>query len=408
MSENLPPLPPEQTMNNNASVPPPIPPQDMNANMPPLPPQAEQNQQETNEEKVKKCPNCGSALVYDPKSQSVKCPNCGSVFDNDALSKNDNVVENDLTELLNGVELNEEPERLTIKCPTCGAESELDENLVAGFCSYCKSPIVASSRSKHTIRPHGIIPFSITQENAAQAFGYWVKSLWFAPNALKNVSLTKKLNGSYKPIWTFDFGIACNYTGERGTYYYETKTRVVNGKKETYKERKTRWWSVSGTVRHNFDDIVSYASRKRQPASLQAGLAPWKLLSAVDYSEDIVRGFYEENYDFPIRNGLDEAKNEADKTIEDLIRKDIGGDEQRITSKHVRYYDLTYKQLLLPFWFASYHYNGKDFLYLVNGQTGKAHGERPYSVIKIVFFIIFIIAVIVMFFIFVNNGSSVK
>ena len=32
---------------------------------------------------------------------------------------------------------------------------------------------------------------------------------------------------------------------------------------------------------------------------------------------------------------------------------------------------------------AAYKYNGKSFRFVVNGQTGKVQGERPYSAWKI-------------------------
>ncbi len=45
----------------------------------------------------------------------------------------------------------------------------------------------------------------------------------------------------------------------------------------------------------------------------------------------------------------------------------------------------TFKHVLLPIWMAAYKYNGKSFRFVVNGQTGKVQGERPYSAWKIAF-----------------------
>jgi hypothetical protein len=44
---------------------------------------------------------------------------------------------------------------------------------------------------------------------------------------------------------------------------------------------------------------------------------------------------------------------------------------------------LTFKHLLLPLWVAAYSFNGKAYQYIVNGQTGKAHGSKPLSPWKI-------------------------
>jgi len=44
---------------------------------------------------------------------------------------------------------------------------------------------------------------------------------------------------------------------------------------------------------------------------------------------------------------------------------------------------VTFKHILLPVWLAAYKYNGKTYRFVVNGQTGRVQGERPWSAIKI-------------------------
>jgi hypothetical protein len=43
------------------------------------------------------------------------------------------------------------------------------------------------------------------------------------------------------------------------------------------------------------------------------------------------------------------------------------------------YADETFKHILLPVWMAAYKYNGKSYRFLVNAQSGKVQGERPWS-----------------------------
>ena len=71
--------------------------------------------------------------------------------------------------------------------------------------------------------------------------------------------------------------------------------------------------------------------------------------------------------------------------IDDTIRRDIGGDVQRISSKSTVYTDITFKHILLPVWISSYTYKDKVYRFLVNAQTGEVQGERPWSVWKITF-----------------------
>jgi len=72
-----------------------------------------------------------------------------------------------------------------------------------------------------------------------------------------------------------------------------------------------------------------------------------------------------------------------DRTIERDVRFDIGGDRQRITALETEIDGITFKHVLLPIWVAAYRYGGRSFRIVINGQTGRVQGERPYSAWKI-------------------------
>jgi hypothetical protein len=73
---------------------------------------------------------------------------------------------------------------------------------------------------------------------------------------------------------------------------------------------------------------------------------------------------------------------------------DIGGDEQRVEWMSTTYRNTTFKHILLPLWISSYRYNEKVYRTIVNAQTGHVAGERPYSVPKIVLFVLVCAAII--------------
>jgi len=351
-------------------------------------------------DEVKNCPSCGAVLVFDPVAGGLKCPSCGYAPETAEATSEEAGFEKDLTQLLGKEDLNEAPESITVNCPACGGETVLPENQVAGFCQFCKSPIVASSKAQKTIRPQGVLPFKITEEVAREAFKKWRDGLWFAPNVLKDSKIMKKMEGTYTPVWTFDFSTRTYYSGRRGEDYQVEETYEEEGKRKTRTVTKTRWYNVTGIVRDSFDDILVYA-RDKAARSLMNSLRPWEVKGSQDYAEDTIRGFVEESYDIPIRQGLTEAKEQAEPKIEDSIITDIGGDHQEISSKSITYSNLTYKLLLLPMWEAKYRCNGKDFAFVVNGQNGNTSGERPWSAAKLTAFIgtLIVIAGIILYFV---------
>ncbi len=72
-----------------------------------------------------------------------------------------------------------------------------------------------------------------------------------------------------------------------------------------------------------------------------------------------------------------------EEVIRGDVRRDIGGDRQRIHSMDTTHSDVTYKHVLLPMWICSYRYREKVYRFLVNARTGEVQGQRPWSWVKI-------------------------
>jgi len=69
--------------------------------------------------------------------------------------------------------------------------------------------------------------------------------------------------------------------------------------------------------------------------------------------------------------------------IQELVRRRIGGDDQRIDRVVTTYSATSYKHVLLPIWISSYRFGNKAYRFLVNARTGEVQGDRPYSLVKI-------------------------
>ena len=96
-----------------------------------------------------------------------------------------------------------------------------------------------------------------------------------------------------------------------------------------------------------------------------------------------------------LAEGFEPAKRTAAPVIEGDVRRDIGGDEQRVTHVSTRYSAITFKHLLLPVYVGAYRFREKVYQVVINGRTGEVQGERPYSFWKIFFFVLTLLAVLV-------------
>lgn len=356
------------------------------------------------------CENCGASLEFSPGQQSLLCPYCGHAqqigdaaqpstvpkagssaapaLQCDAKHKYAGLAELPLAQ---GLKLDQDSDLAqavrTMSCPNCGAKIEIAGKSHASTCPFCATPIVMDSATTRMIRPQGVLPFVLSQDQAQAALEQWLHGLWFAPSGLTAYARRgRKMDGVYSPFWTFDASTHSSYTGARGDYYYETVwvTREVNGRRQQVAEqvRKTRWHNVQGQVGRSFDDVLVLAATSL-PRPITDALTPWDLSHLTAYRPEYLAGFLAESYTVALSDGHDIARQEMAAVIAMDVRRDIGGDEQRISSIQTRHDNETFKHILLPIWTAAYRYNGKSYRFVVNGQSGRVQGERPWSVWKI-------------------------
>lgn len=334
------------------------------------------------------CRSCGAQLRYLPGTMSLKCPYCAAEQpvpqSGSAEADGDGSIDEHGYE-----EWLASPDKPTgatgphvVACPRCAATVSTDNLSLA--CPFCSAPIVVAVDPSEQIVPEGIVPFTLTNAQATEAMRRWTGSRWFAPNGLKKVSSAERINGTYVPHWTYDAQTQTHYTGMRGDHYYTTETYTDNeGRTQTRTVQHTRWWPASGTVGRAFDDVLVIGSTRLAPDEVSK-LEPWSLAGAEPFQRAFLSGYTTLRYDVEPEAGLGVAKDRMRGVIEGDVRLDIGGDVQQVHDMDTRYWDLTFKLMLLPVWVAGYLYAGKTYTVYINAHDGHVVGERPYSTPKIV------------------------
>jgi len=346
------------------------------------------------------CSGCGADLVFDPKENCLVCPYCGR---KEPIPASDTQVEERSFEdyLRPGSErLGKIAENaIEVSCTRCGATVTFTPPEVAGNCAFCGSTIVAQPKvADPIVAPEAVLPFSVTERQANEAIKGWLSSRWFAPNALKKLAYQDAISGVYIPFWTYDAGTESSYTGERGEHYYVSEQYTEtddqgNTVTKTRQVQRTRWYSASGVVSRNFDDILIPATKSVSRPRL-AKLEPWDLPQLRPYDPAFLSGFKAQRYQVELAEGFEEAKGIMAPAIEGDVRRDIGGDEQRVHNVNTSYFDITFKHILLPVYIGAYRFNQKIYQVMINARTGEVQGDRPYSIWKIALLILFIIIVI--------------
>jgi hypothetical protein len=323
------------------------------------------------------CVSCGAKLSFAPGTTLLRCQYCGA--ENAIASDDARVEELDVETWLKSLQGTAEyVEEERVRCEKCGAEEMLDGVHFATKCSFCGTALVSKSYAGRHVKPRSLVPFQVDNRGAHEAFRRWLRGRWLAPMDLKRYARTdESLHGVYLPFWTYDCETVSDYTGQRGTR----------------RDKTTSWTAVSGQVSHFHDDVMVLASRSL-PESVTGALRAWNTKALVPYAPEYLSGFHAEAYRMSLAESFPVARATIDERIRELIRRDIGGDSQRIDSVDTRYGRFTFKHVLLPAWVSAYRYRDKVYRFVVNAQTGATSGEAPLSWWKIAGLVVLVLVIL--------------
>ncbi|MEO0897314.1 MAG: zinc ribbon domain-containing protein [Bacteroidota bacterium] len=331
------------------------------------------------------CPNCGSPkVVFNIKKQGLHCQHCD--YTKVLVPQTDQIEEHPLhldSRLMSRSE-DIEIEVKVFHCDNCGSETSFPEDKVRISCPFCGSEKVNETATEtRIIKPMGLIPFKITKEEALKQYKGFLTKGWFTPNNLVKYAKIKNLHGVYLPFWTFDAFTYSSWTAQSGDYYYETQYYTdAEGKRQSRRVRKIRWYHTSGKLDHFFDDVTVLASHG-VPEDLMNIILPFHPEELTNFDSQYLLGWETELYQKDVKDGFRRGDQIMDARIKSMCANDVPGDTHRFLRVDTHKEGLTFKHMLYPVWVAAYKYKDKSFQFLVNGQTGEIAGRKPKSPWKI-------------------------
>jgi len=340
------------------------------------------------------CPNCSADMVFDATSQSLKCGHCGATVPIAGAAGQQAIVEYDLASgLAASAATGLGAAVRTLRCQECGASVSFEERVTSTTCEFCGSAqVLPQEQNRNLIRPGSVLPFKVDQAKASSAFKAWISRLWFRPSDLKHRAAVSQMAGVYVPYWTFDAMVHSSWTAQAGYYYYETEhymDRDSSGKTvhRTRQVRRTRWQPAWGSRQDFYDDVLVCAS-KGIPDDLKRKLEPFDTHALVPYTPAVLAGWKAEEYAVDLNSAWKMGLERIEASQYQRCGADVPGDTHAALHVTSRYANTTFKHVLLPVWISAFRYGDKVYRFLVNGQTGEVTGKAPWSVAKIVLFIL--------------------
>lgn len=347
------------------------------------------------------CPACTGPLHYSAKSGKLECDYCGSSFDvaeiealyarkeaeaaaakqaADAKAEAAQAAKAEAAEAAaasGGWDTSDlsrdwgaEADGLRVySCPSCGAELICDQSTAATACPYCGNPAIVPGQFSGALRPDYILPFRLSKDDAVQALRAHYKGKPFLPRSFTSANHIEQIQGVYVPFWLFDGGAegAASYRASN-TNVYETGD---------YEITETRHYHVVRAGSLAFEKIPVDASSK-MPDDHMDSIEPFDYAQLRPFSTAYLPGYLADKYDVTIDDSRDRADTRCRETLTQALRDTVTGYGACVTERE----DIALRRgkvhyALLPVWMLSTKWRGQDFLFAMNGQTGKLVGDLP-------------------------------
>ena len=324
-----------------------------------------------------KCPNCGGAVKFNSASQSMKCPFCDTEFEIAALEEyqkeiavqtKDNYGWNtgSIGKEWEGAELDDLSQ---CACPSCGAEILGDANTVAMVCPNCGNSQIVSKRLTGMLKPDYVIPFQLDKKTATQALKDFYKDKRLLPDFFKEENRVNSIQGIYLPFWLFD-------AKAQGHINYKA-TKVKTWSDAKYHYTKTDQYAVLRDGSMAFEKIPVDGSERMDDAYMDA-IEPFNYAQMQEFKTAFLSGYPAEKYDVDAEKSKPRAEERIKNSIEAEFRKSVTGYVTvKTESSSVTVTDGKMSYALFPVWILNTKYKKQNYLFLMNGQTGRLIGKLP-------------------------------
>ena len=333
-----------------------------------------------------KCPACTGPLRFDSATGKLQCDFCGSSYEVAEIEKlyaekdaqaagafrraEEQAAADGEWAATSGSDWGADANGMkAYNCPSCGAELICDASTAATSCPYCGNPSVVPGQFSGALKPDFVIPFKLSKEDAVAALKNHYKGKPLLPKAFTNGNHIEEIKGVYVPFWMFD-GQA------EGSVDYEGLIIHVYESGD-YEITETEHYDVRRGGSIAFEKVPVDASSK-MPDDHMDSIEPYEYKDLRAFSTAYLPGFLADKYDVTVEESRERADGRCASSLEGALGRTTTAYDSCIPLRrdiHLRRGKVHYA--LLPVWMLHTKWNGKDFLFAMNGQTGKLVGDLP-------------------------------
>ena len=395
------------------------------------------------------CPACGGPLHFASAEQKLVCDYCDSRFEveevealyrerqDKADAKADAAAA--APKPATDAAVQELAQNAGYICSSCGAELISDGTVAVTTCPYCGNPAVAPGQLSGDFSPDLVIPFKLGRDDVMAALKEHYKGKILLPKSFVTGNHIDEVQGVYVPFWLYgarvDGEVYFDATNETVTEesdrtvtttdHYDAyrkgnisfKRVPVDGSSkmpdghmdaiEPFDYDALRPFSVAympGYIANRYDAYrkgnisfkrVPVDGSSKMPDGHMDAIEPFDYDALRPFSVAYMPGYIANRYDEDCETCKARAERRMEESTISALRETVVDeyDDATVESKQLDYTWEDSDYALFPVWMLSTSWNGKSYLFAMNGQTGRMVGELPCSkpklaIASVLFFVI--------------------
>ena len=283
---------------------------------------------------------------------------------------------------------------VTLKCDGCGAEVVIDtEHNLRARCHWCKHVLALNNRIPNGAVPDGILPFTVTKEQAMEAIKAFVNDRkTFALPAFWDTFSPDNIMGVYLPYMTVDgnIGVRLDGVGE----VLRERIRVSDDKVRYRIDR----FKVVRTVDIHVDDLIVETNEDKanihsttSTTNIINAVLPFDVKNVVRFNANYLGDqFTSERRDMDVDEAEAYAGHHFMTIGRSAVHASVSGYDRgvRWEAEQVHVRGSRWTSMLLPVWLYGFieTKNGRQVTHYlaVNGRTGATMGSVPINTGKAV------------------------
>ncbi len=331
-----------------------------------------------------RCPSCGSNIHYTIKEKAFVCDYCGSAFSVEQLENvqvdSDNIYQ-EIKEQTEQAHTEWQDEENTARygasakaysCPNCGAQVITDPSAATTFCCYCQGHVTLTERlAAEAEMPALVLPFKITKEQASEQFKALLKKKPFLPKVFAQQVRGEVFASLYVPFFLYDADLRGTVEAECTNVTRWSDSKYDYTKVDTYEARRSGGLAIQQLPLDGSEKMDDDTMRRLEPYDKQ---------ELVAFQTAYLSGHVAQIADTAKEKLVSSFRAIAQQVMRQQLTQTISGyTTVRVKDGSCATENIGRQYVMFPVWMISARHNSKEYMFCINGQTGKTAGKLPIS-----------------------------